>query len=494
MTIPIYKAEADAGLTEVIKANASIAYESVAKPFTPTNTLAKQIANLNHPELAKANENQWDLFWLDSILVSVGWNNNDDVFDPGETWAAKDSPVHKQFNFMHNEKDIIGHMTQSMVMSPDGKTLANEDTIPEKYDIVVASVLYKHWTDEELQERMDKIIAGIPKGEWFVSMECLFRNFDYALITPNGEHQVVARNQNTAFLTKHLRIYGGEGEFNGNKIGRLLRGFTFSGKGLVDNPANPRSIIFNDVNPFDRVTSSINIKNSSNTVEKKTMADEVILSKMKDDLAKAEARSEKLESKLDEMVAEARQAEKDRVEKEIASLKVDIEDLEKKVEASKADIKEKDEAIAKLEKELKDTKAKLDEANTKLEDSEAATVKAKRISVLVEAGVDSSKAEEVVEKWAGSSDEQFEEIVALHKSVVAGDGEDMKNGKKKKEVVDASEKDNNEANADSDLDDVDEEKDAALASAEANEDEDLQVAAASWIGGFLKSGKKTNQE
>ena len=55
-------------------------------------------------------------------------------------------------------------------------------------------------------------------------------------------------------MTKFLRAYGGEGEHENYKIGRVLRQITFSGKGFVDRPANPDSIIFNE-NLFSEETS-----------------------------------------------------------------------------------------------------------------------------------------------------------------------------------------------------------------------------------------------
>ena len=107
----------------------------------------------------------------------------------------------------------------------------------------MASVLYLKWDNPDFQKRIDDLIAGIARGQWFVSMECLLRNFDYALISPTGERKTIARSNESAWLTKHLRIYGGTGEYYGYKIGRLLRSFTFSGQGIVNNPANPKSII-----------------------------------------------------------------------------------------------------------------------------------------------------------------------------------------------------------------------------------------------------------
>ena len=36
----------------------------------------------------------------------------------------------------------------------------------------------------------------------------LFKGFDYGLTNKIGEYKVLARNEDTAYLTKHLRAYG----------------------------------------------------------------------------------------------------------------------------------------------------------------------------------------------------------------------------------------------------------------------------------------------
>ncbi|MFX9552086.1 hypothetical protein ABTO49_21095, partial [Acinetobacter baumannii] len=87
------------------------------------------------------------------------------------------------------------------------------------------------------------LLAEIAEGKWFVSMECLFKGFDYALEAADGTTRVVARNETTAFLSKYLRCYGGSGTHGDSRIGRLMRNIVFSGKGLVRTPANPESVI-----------------------------------------------------------------------------------------------------------------------------------------------------------------------------------------------------------------------------------------------------------
>ena len=236
MTIKVFQKEINDGIGELVKSTASVAYcsEAVVKDDAPEEVVAKAIAE---------NKDQIDLYYLESVLVSCGWNKNDDVFQPEATWAARNTPEDKQFNFMHNENDIIGHITGSYVLTKDGKAVADDDPMPQDFDIITQGVLYNSWTGEENRERMGKIIAEIQEGKWYVSMECLFSGFDYALIDEKGNAKVLARDEESSFLTKHLRAYGGTGEYEGYKIGRALANISFSGKGLVSKPANPRSVI-----------------------------------------------------------------------------------------------------------------------------------------------------------------------------------------------------------------------------------------------------------
>ena len=79
------------------------------------------------------NKDQIDLHYLESVLVSTGWNKNDDVFTVGATWEARNTPEDKQFNFMHDENDIIGHITGSYVLNKDGKKIeASSEAAPER--------------------------------------------------------------------------------------------------------------------------------------------------------------------------------------------------------------------------------------------------------------------------------------------------------------------------------------------------------------------------
>ena len=246
--IPIYRAERELGLEDAIRSNASIAYCSAIKPSDKAGLTDKAIARLKKlHNSAKAGVEDFDLYPLTSVLATTGWNRNDDVFHPIETWVARKTPEDKQLNYEHDDSKIIGHITNNWVIADDGNLVPDDslaDSLPDKFHVITKAVLYKQWATPELQERMDDIIAEIAEGKWYVSMECLFQGFDYALQGSDGTTRIVARNEKTAFMSKHLRVLGGSGKYGDYKVGRLMRNIIFSGKGLVLDPANPESVIF----------------------------------------------------------------------------------------------------------------------------------------------------------------------------------------------------------------------------------------------------------
>ena len=134
-------------------------------------------------------------------------------------------------------------------------------------------------------------------------MECLFAGFDYALVDPDGNHKVLSRDEQSAFLTKHLRAYGGTGKYEGYTIGRALRNISFSGKGLVAKPANPRSIIINN-----NSTKAFHIEHNDDnkfSIGDLPMSDnqnllETQVAGLKQDLAAAQEENKAIKAKIEE--------------------------------------------------------------------------------------------------------------------------------------------------------------------------------------------------
>jgi hypothetical protein len=404
--IKVFQKEINDGIGELVKSTASVAYCSEATVKKGELAVAKQvISNADVLERVVAeNKDQADLYYLESVLVSCGWNKNDDVFMPEATWAARRTPEDKQFNFMHDENDIIGHITGSYVLGKDGKAVSDEQEMPEDFDIITQAVLYNSWTNEENRERMTKILSDIEEGKWYVSMECLFAGFDYALSNEDGNKKILARDEESAFLTKHLRSYGGTGEYEGYKIGRALRNISFSGKGLVSKPANPRSIILKSVafTLDDETNFDVGEFNMSDNLLEKQLAE------VREELATAKSENEAIKAQIEEAK-----------DKEFAS----------KVEAFESTVEEKDGSIAELEESIKSSQARVaeledalaksqEELTVAMKDMDAMKKKEKlekRKAGLVEAGLTEEEVVESLANFDSLEDEAFEAVVALMK-------------------------------------------------------------------------------
>jgi hypothetical protein len=485
MKIKVYEQEIRDGLEKAISNN-SIACCAVAQFFEPSSETVEKIQKIMtaspNEELAVAeNKNQIDLYYIKSILVSTGWNKNDDVFDSSELWNAKDTPEDKPFNFMHNEKDIIGHITANEVVDFEGNKIdSNSRDVPSEFNILTSAVIYTSWSDPEQRERMRKIIAEIEENKWFVSMECLFPNFDYALKSSKGELKVIKRNEASAFLTKHLRSYGGDGKYEDYQVGRLLRNLSFSGKGLVSKPANPRSIILEGNDFFDESQAQTL---SLSSLQENDMSD--LLTKQVEDLRAELAEAKAANEALKQQVAQGQQAE---FEATIKSLETTIAEQTEKLQKQIAEaetlaesLKQAEETIAMKNKEMQDKMEEMKQMKKK-------ETMSKRKAQLEEAGLDAEDATSTVAEFENLDDETFDRVVAvmMKKKAVMKDKMMKEDAKKpaKADDVDAA-----EAN-DEILDAVETPSGVAIAEAVAEDTaSNLRAVATEWIGSVLKYNK-----
>lgn len=440
----IYQAEKDDNLEPQLSAQACVTYASIAFPCISTNEIKLDKTKLSQ-SFASLNDN--DLYYVQSILVSSNWNKNDDIFDKREIWLARRTPEDKPTNLEHNENIIIGHITSNWPITEDGHLIPDDtdiDNLPEKYHILTGSVIYRAYSSDELRNRTEKLIAEIQNGTKYVSMECLFKGFDYGLINKdNNEYKVLSRNEDTAYLTKFLRAYGGSGMHGNYKIGRVLRNITFSGKGFVDRPANPESIIFNiDLfseknNDFAKSGVSNNQSNiimenelmSANTqaaenntenTEINTTAQEVELAsalktkeeemkKMKEENDKSKAESDVVLAELNKSLEETKVTLAAK-EEEINTLKTEMESIEA---AMKKDTEAKDEELKKVKSELESANEALAAYKAKEAEMMKKEKKMKRQASLVESGVDSETAASIVDKFESVDDDSFEAMTTL---------------------------------------------------------------------------------
>jgi hypothetical protein len=482
MSIKIYQQEINDGIGELVKSTASVAYcsEAAIQKDIPEEIVAKAIAE---------NKDQIDLYYLESVLVSCGWNKNDDVFLAEATWAARNTPEDKQFNFMHDENDIIGHITGSYVLTKDGKAVADDAEMPTDFDIITQAVLYNSWTGDENRERMEKIISEIAEGKWYVSMECLFAGFDYALTNPNGEHKILARDEESAFLTKHLRAYGGSGEYDGYKLGRALKNISFSGKGLVSKPANPRSVILKSVafNLDDNSNLNIGELNMSDNLLEKQLAE------VQTQLAEAKAENEAIKAQIEEAkdkeFASKIQAFEGTLEEKDAS----IAELEESIKSTQARVAELEDALAKSQEELTSAKEHMEEMKKKEKMQ-------KRMAALVEAGFEQEDVEATLAAFDALDDEAFDTVVAMYgkkkekakkdDEAEAGMPPELKEAIEKKKKEKEAKADEEEAEAEVTpelLEDVETSEATLVEVAEENEVESARASVASWVETVLKN-------
>lgn len=397
--IPIFKDEEEAGIADIVAKSKAISYNIPV--FTKTLD-----AGTKESLRSVAKENQYDididgLYCVRSILVSTVWNKNDDVFDRDETWVARHSSKDKFCNIEHNQKMIVGHITGNLAIDENGNFISDDtpaENLPNIYHIVSDSVIYARFEDEDMQKQADELIQQIEENKLFVSMECYYRNFDYAIKDESSNDIVIVeRNNATAFLTKHLRFYGGSGEYKGRKIGRVLRGINFSGKGFVYNPANPDSIIFNkeqyqnisNVSHTQDIDNMFGVYSSQNSIygENNQMSEQTNTETVENAIkVENTATVENTENAVSNTELESAKSENIRLSAEVTALK---------------------EAIASLEALVSEKDAKCSQLVAEVEQFKNEKTVSERINTLVEGGFDKEDAANKVNSFVSLSSEQF---------------------------------------------------------------------------------------
>lgn len=396
MEIKVFKREVEDGIAEVIRAKASIAFTSEIVPDNKWVNIAKASADFIKNYKFNADINTVDLFPFNSVLASAGMNRNLDFFPKAEIWKARYSPIHKPVNWMHNDEIIIGNMIGSVAIDKDRNVIPDDtplDKLPDLFDIAVCAVIYKCFSSETKAALINEILEKINKNELYVSMECIFPTFDYVLIAADGTQKIVARNEETAFLSKYLKQYGGEGVYDNHQIGRVLKDLIFTGKGIVDNPANPRSIIFDDLEVFNGSQASIKVEQNMD------------LETLKAELAKAQAEIASLKN------ANSAKAQEE-LAKEVEALKVKIGEITKASEDKTTVINTQSTTIASLEEENKKIMAENETFKAEAEKAKKEKKAADRMAKLANAGVAEDKRADILTKYDAVADEIFDDLVA----------------------------------------------------------------------------------
>ncbi len=413
----IYEAEKQVGIN--FEDHASSAFVTAQVKI---DDIKKQFDGMSVADLVEATETvqtveqllgqkQPDLALVVSILVSTGWNRNDDIFTPEEVWAARLSPVHKPMNDNHDATKILGHIVQTRALDKEGNEieLFENESPPSEFDLEVAGVLYKQF--DELRDRIDQIITKANAGEIFVSMEAWFPDFGYGLMDEKtGDTKLIDRTEATAFLTKHLRIFGGSGEYQGFKVGRVLKDMIFGAQGFVNDPGNPESVIkvaaAKEAASGDFVAANLNDLMEGGVED----VDEKDLKVLQEKLEKTVA---SLATKVQEVADLQKAAEEFKAndfEGQIAALNTKVEELT----ASSTEVSNKVTALeaekAELQKQLTEVTERADKSVSELDEirkTEAARVRMGKLCEVKEI----KNEEETLAELREMTDETFETVL-----------------------------------------------------------------------------------
>jgi hypothetical protein len=305
----------------------------LVKPEGGQKALASRLSAKHGIELPP----QVDILCVRSCLVTAGMkygiNENDDIFVKEEAWAARYTPLIKPANWQHSDKDILGVTYSVEARDLDGNLLdMSNDEVPD--------CEFELWTEDAIfrlihPERAAEIQARAEAGNLYVSMEAWFDDYSYGQYDDvNGISKIIAREQNTSFLDSYLRANKGVGSYEGKRIGRVLRGITYGGKGFVDRPANKRSII-SDV--YDSSAQNVNVQENQvaellNNLIRQMESDEKTQFNKEETLMNAQAndKDQDLKVVVSEVIAESDAKKAEAAEKE--ALKSTASELEAKVQ------------------------------------------------------------------------------------------------------------------------------------------------------------------
>lgn len=211
-----------------------------------TKELRKAVASAI--DLPTSHEKQPDLLYFTAIFVSAGTNLNGAHFLPSELVKAEDTIVSKALDVEHKEEEIIGHIYDRAFINEDGerfelaelenKEAANLDSENRDMHVVIAGVIYKN--------RFPNLAKEVADGDWKVSMECYFSNYDVKVgdvIMKRPEAEAMGLASDDSMIGKMAKVVKKGKEIAKGKLERVLRDIVFSGCGIVKNPANPPSII-----------------------------------------------------------------------------------------------------------------------------------------------------------------------------------------------------------------------------------------------------------
>ena len=218
-------------------------------------------------DLPDNEENQKDLMFMSAILVSTGTNKNGAHFLGSELVKARKTIAQKPLNIEHQERAIIGHITEWLFMDQSGKILDDEALFKSivateksklSEDQIKANTESLDGTDMDIgiicavyKDRFPEVAEDIELGRYKVSMECYYESFDVKVgdfVLPRdmakaADLSEMSKNNIDPSLIPQIRNVASGKSLGNIMVSRVLRDIHFCGVGVVENPANVRSLI-----------------------------------------------------------------------------------------------------------------------------------------------------------------------------------------------------------------------------------------------------------
>jgi hypothetical protein len=225
-----------------VSTNKPIKLEAKIQILKETEELRKEVAAIVEFPKNKTP----DMLFFSGCFVSSGENLNHAYFMPSEMVKAHSSIVNKPLDIEHSEEEIVGHIYSSVFVDHSGKVLdvselssMEEETLDKMdIDVMIGGIIYK--------SRFPELAEEVQKGKWKLSMETYFQDYDVKvgdLVLSRKEAEAMGL-ASSDILGKAARIVKKGAAIASGEIARVLRDLMFSGCGLVKQPANPRSLIF----------------------------------------------------------------------------------------------------------------------------------------------------------------------------------------------------------------------------------------------------------
>ncbi len=304
-----------------------------------------------------------DVMPFSSLLVTDLWNRNDDVFTTKEIVQSYSTAKYKPINWMHRGSEDRDNETIGVMINSDLITglITNLQPLTEE----LGEKFLQNQTSGNIHIKQDGLIwsayfpsyaasiqRGIENKDLYVSMECFFDDFGYALRKNSDSEETLflERNPSNSYMSDKLDAYGGSGKvrYNGSEyqIGRWLREIVFSGQGIVDDPANRMgseilSVIFanNKDTTQESVSGAVDSTQNENIGYKEVEEKKVIsMSDFEQKYNKAIEENTKLQEELDSVRDAAVQAGHKEQEEVLAKALKRAGSYKKDLEAAKAAI------------------------------------------------------------------------------------------------------------------------------------------------------------